>query len=485
MTDQDPFERDLRASLDEMASEPAPDRLVDRVAGIPQEEPAADVRRVGTGSGLSRLLRAPRATLRVTGGLAAAAVLVAAAALVVATLPGGGPFAGGRPGPTATFPVAVTASPGAVATPTPAPSTAASPQVAGPTGGAVTAGFRAASVTFVSADLGWVLGATPCNTGTCASIARTTDGARTWAAIPAPSTVLAPGGISSPGTSGVSELRFADPLDGWAFGPELWATHDGGATWHQVTIPGIGSGGSVVALESLDGVVHAVAWNGSGVFRIASSPVTTDSWTVASTSIPVGAGPVPQIQLLLSGASGWVVEVDRTVVGGARLEGGTWKAWNPPCVDVLGPAILATAGPSDLLAACDGGVWGPPKNGAQNGEHLYRSTDGGSTFTMQAGSLPLSAPSAMAAPDPSVIALGGWLGQTQSPALATSFDGGLTWTTTNLPSSAQGAAPGVTYLGFTTSTQGVAIVQAGGQGGSLLMTRDGGHTWSPVTVGGS
>ncbi len=47
-------------------------------------------------------------------------------------------------------------------------------------------------------------------------------------------------------------------------------------------------------------------------------------------------------------------------------------------------------------------------------------------------------------------------------------------------------------LGFTTPTQGVAIIgtpaaagaPTGAPPGRLLMTRDGGHTWSAVSFGG-
>ena len=35
------------------------------------------------------------------------------------------------------------------------------------------------------------------------------------------------------GALGVSQLRFLDTHDGWAFGPQLWVTHDGGGHWTQ------------------------------------------------------------------------------------------------------------------------------------------------------------------------------------------------------------------------------------------------------------
>ena len=98
------------------------------------------------------------------------------------------------------------------------------PSPAGPAGAPVPKGFSPASVTFVSLQTGWVLGAT-CPTCTV-SLLRTRDGGRTWASVPGPATVLAPDQ-----SAGVHEVRFADLNDGWVLGAEIWATHDGGSYW--------------------------------------------------------------------------------------------------------------------------------------------------------------------------------------------------------------------------------------------------------------
>ena len=36
------------------------------------------------------------------------------------------------------------------------------------------------------------------------------------------------------GPTGVSQVRFYNTSDGWAFGPQLWATHNGGQSWQQI-----------------------------------------------------------------------------------------------------------------------------------------------------------------------------------------------------------------------------------------------------------
>ena len=461
MADDERFEGELRRTLRDLAAEPAPERLVERVAAIPERTPTG--RR--------------RSAWRVAAAVAAAAVLVLAASVAILTRPEAASPIGAAPASTASPPpAAVSPSTAAVSSPSPVASV-------GPAGGAVPTGFRAVAVTFASPDLGWVLGTSTCATPPCTAILRTSDGGHTWVQIPAPRTPISQWPVQ-PGTSpGVTGLRFADALDGWAFGPDLWATHDGGATWRQLTIAGVSAGAAVEALETSAGSVHAVLYDvgsGGSWARIATSPAGTDAWTLSATKVEIGAGPVPQAQLVLQGNTGWMIEVDRTVVGGARLVNGAWVSWTPPCSSVLGPAVLAASSPSDLVASCDGGIWGPAPTTQQQGEHLYVSHDGGVSFSEVPGSVPISDPPTVATAGQAVIAVAGSLGQSQGPAIATTFDAGQSWATFRLQPNEW-----VTYLGFTTPTQGVAIAQAGGQGGSLLMTRDGGHTWSTITFGGA
>jgi len=349
------------------------------------------------------------------------------------------------------------------------PTTAAGllPQAAvSPAAGPVPSAFQPASVTFVSAAEGWVLGTAPCSSAPCTSILRTTDGGHTWLGIPAPRTALSAAVSQNPG-SGVSELRFANPEDGWAYGPDLWATHDGGATWQAVSLPGVPSGGTVMALEAAAGTVTAVVMDGDGHVRIESSPVGQDAWELSPLSIPIGAGPVPYAQLVLQGTSGWMIEVDRTVIGGARLIGGQWQSWTPPCLTGGGPVQLAASSPVALVADCSLGIWtGPPL-----GDHLFVSGDGGTTFSEVGGAIP-GGGGAIASPSPSVVVVGG-------ADLVATFDGGQTWSTVYGSPASNG--PGFRLVGFTTPDQGVAIAGSPGQAATLLMTRDGGHSWSAVS----
>ena len=456
MKNDETLEREVRASLRASAAHPIPDDLVARIGAIPAGQPSSQ----GT------VARLPRYA-RIAAELAAAAVVVVAvSALILAR--NGGNTPGGPLGPGATSPAtpAASAAPAAVATPSPAPSASPAETMAP----AAVLGLAPASVTFVSADVGWVLGTGACAGGPCAAIARTGDGGRTWSPAPAPPTAMAEG----PGqaTSGVSGLRFADTNNGWAFGPDLWATHDGGTTWARVTIPGVPADAPVFALETAAGIVHAAVLDG-GDFRVASSPVGSDGWSVSPVRVPVGAGPVPVVQLVLSGAAGWLVENDRTVVGGARLANGSWVAWTPPCADVVGPAFLAASSPTELAAACDVGLWSNP-----TGDHLYLSHDGGSTFSRSGTAAPLTTAAMAAMASPSAVVVGGSDGT--GSVLAATTDAGRTWkVVARLP------AGQIADLGFTTATQGVVIVGGVGGSASLLMTRDGGQTWHAVAVAGS
>jgi photosystem II stability/assembly factor-like uncharacterized protein len=452
MNDDEKFQRELRATLDGLAREPAPDRLVARVAEIPNREPStltSGIRhRLSTGSFASAF------------GLLAVGIAIVAVAILArpgAVPPNVGASPTSSAGPTAT----------AAPTPSPAPTSSAAAvatQSPKPQGSAVPAGFEPVSATFVSSANGWVLGSVPCSGSRCPAIVRTTDGGATWSSIPAPKTTIeVAGGLSG---KGISALRFANASAGWAFGPELWATHNGGTTWARVAIGGLPATAAVAALETARGMVHAVAYDGD-TFRIATSAIGADDWHPSKLLLPVGAGPVPQIQLVLAGDAGWVLQNDRTVVNGARLVAGTWQSWDPPCLDVTGPAVLAASTTTHVIAVCDVGMMSTPQ-----GEHLYVSDDGGLTFSTVGGRMPINSVTAVATPDGSTIVVGG--SKSSGEALVTSFDGGRTW-----PSTLNTGMVSITQLGFTTKTQGLLITDKSGVG-QMLMTHDGGRTWTRV-----
>lgn len=365
------------------------------------------------------------------------------------------------------------------------PASTTTTTVPGAAAGPVPPGFQPQSVTFVSTQAGWVLGGAPCSSPPCTSVIRTDDGGRSWVGINAPRVALA--ASPSQGT-GVSRLVFADQLNGWAFGPALWSTHDGGRTWEPVDLPGAGPAAKVVSLATSGGravalaLMPAQAGGGQGVAQLYTTPVGRDGWQpVANVSAPTySAG-----QVVLHGQAGWVT-IDTGSTGPhywATTGGTTFTPQSPtPCQQEQSPSQLAASSPTDLVLGCgrQGGL-------GRQVKEVYVSTNGGASFRATAAPPAEGDLEAVAEAIPSVLVVGASSGASY---LYASFDGGQSWQTVVSDSSAGGAP--WHDLGFTTATQGVVVEgyppeatsgTASTPPSRLLATTDGGHTWAAVTFG--
>ncbi len=484
MTGDDELIERLRRTLRAEAAAITPGRGASRFAA-----PA------GRGGGTRR--RGSRRRYVVLSG--AVAVAAAAAVLAALALPGQprrqGVFVG--PGGRGSSSVGnTTTSTNAATTPTNAPAT---PTTAGNLpASAAPAGFEPLSVTFVTSNLGWVAGTAPCGNRLCVALERTTDGGYTWSEAPAPlPEVSFPATDASAIAGGAAGLlvRFANGRDGWIVVTSpvtsvIFATHDGGAHWGRVALQGFTSGDKISDLEASGGRVFAV-WDEPGVgVEVAGSLDSRDAWKTTTLAVPIGAGPVPVTQLVLQKSAGWILQVNRTVVGGASVDpAGRWSSWPPPCTGANGPAYLAASSPADSVAVCGVGQWGPPSSPppgwTPNSRWLYASRDGGASFAPVA-QLPGGVEgTVVTTASPETIVASSVYG------LSASFDGGHSWHVVY-------SGGTVTYAGFTSETQGVAIAtmpsaqSASGSGRSavsssatLLMTHDGGRTWTPVLFGAS
>jgi hypothetical protein len=378
---------------------------------------------------------------------------------------------------------------------TSSPSASATRSATAPSGQAhpVPANFQPTSVTFVSSQAAWVIGqaGTP---GTCAnkdayictSIARTDNAGQSWQGGPAPDTT------GPSGATGVSAIRFLNATYGWAFGPELWATGNGGATWTQVGT----SGARVTDLETSGGRAYALWANGcpasgggsSSAFAAGCTSYTlmtatagSGDWTPvgpATSGLTNGGAPTSAV-LALTGSNGYLLAPDGALYSGSI--GGTWsRAGTSACepgaaqADGLPSATqLALVNSTQLWIACNGTSAGSPPA-------MYTSDNGGRTWTQ---------PPAASWSGTDVSGVG------VTTSLAAAPDGALTLATTGgiyyLPdngarwepsNAAGGGAPkgGFSYVGMTTDDQGVAV-PADTSLHEIWMTSDGGATWAPAT----
>jgi photosystem II stability/assembly factor-like uncharacterized protein len=161
--------------------------------------------------------------------------------------------------------------------------------VAPPTGAATAPRANPVSLSFTSARDGWALGEDGCGLKAwCLTLARTTDCARTWSAVTAPSGV---GRITTPsyrfGGPGQFSVTFANRVDGWIYGwitlptavasvPRLWSTHDGGRHWSSVDLAAIGVQTPVLALAASAGRAYLIGGRFSGRYGIWEAAVGTD-----------------------------------------------------------------------------------------------------------------------------------------------------------------------------------------------------------------
>ena len=272
----------------------------------------------------------------------------------------------------------------------------------------------------------------------------------------------------------MTKVRFANARDGWAFGPQLWATHDGGVSWHQLATTTHAfdveaSAGLVYLLESGCSTDSCAA-----PAKLLKAGVASDTFAAVAGALPIGTSG----QLALHGKAVWVF-------GGAQdsgpsylssTDGVSWHRRANPCPQGSGPSSLAGIAPATtstvyLLCASDPGAGSETKV-------VLLSTDGGATVHATA-----AAPArggiagGIAAASASVVAVGA---QSGASWIYRSSDAGRTWASAFEKGD---GGLGIEDLGFTTSTQGVAIYGTPGNGNpsQLLMTHDAGGTWAPVT----
>jgi hypothetical protein len=311
-----------------------------------------------------------------------------------------------------------------------------------PAGGPVPRGFGAESFTAIGELTWWLLGSAPCSSPPCTSIVRTTDGGRSFVGIPAPR------------TQRVSQLRFADPKDGFAYGPDLWVTHDGGGQWNPVPVSG-----GVNELAASGGYVYAVVGNGTtGVGKLMRSPINADVWSaLPAAGNAIGGLWVQGSEVLVESATSSAQQLRVSHDGGRSFT--TYPV--PPSVvcqfEEPGPPV----------------VWAHCATGMLSG--TWRSTQDGRNLVQVGGALrqlPNSAAFGSASATTAVVGF---------QALYRTGNGGATWSKVSGPTGISAWQ----YVGFTDPTHGVALGYAGTQqpgNERLYYTTDGGVSYHLVTI---
>jgi len=283
------------------------------------------------------------------------------------------------------------------------------------------------SATFVSARTGWLLGVTGCRPSGCRHLLlrKTTDHGRHWFPAPAPpAPFAAPGRTPAPGA--VDNLRFADARDGWAYGPGLWSTHNGGRTWHELSL----NGWPVQSLEAADGrVLAAVRGCASGRascyrFRVYSSPVARDRWRRVPGAYGTwsGSATATDPQLTLADGTGLVTAAaadQRTplLLTGPANGSAPWHRLAVPCPS-WGQSLQVAATPTlGLAIACAS----EPGAGEQLKQAFF-ARDGGRTWQWLTDPSPNGYLDAISVTPAGKILLSG--GRSD---VYVSWDGGLTW----------------------------------------------------------
>ena len=318
-------------------------------------------------------------------------------------------------------------------------------------------GVSVTSVTFISAEEGWVIGTVPGADPLQSLLFRTQDGGMHWTKL-----------VSPPGNPTI--IRFGNAMDGYATEGSLGVdtTTDGGQTWMSAKLPYTGGG---IGGESLE-ITDATVW----LFGSSPDPIIYRTRLGSAAFTRVGYAGDRGASLAVQGGEAYVLGEQGAGPIAPNLEVATTTGLSKralPCQGVTSPtgdagAITPLAGPMQLVVACD--PESSPTRAAT--ASLFRSGDDGKTWKSFAQLAGCSVDS---------------LTRTSTEVFAACAAGGIQRvplaggaTVTSLPGS------GFSYVGFTNDTDGVAILArttdtGPGAVSQLEVTRDAGYHWAIAT----
>ncbi|MCA1832878.1 MAG: hypothetical protein LC750_09175 [Actinobacteria bacterium] len=275
----------------------------------------------------------------------------------------------------------------------------------------------------------------------------------------------------------MSAIRFADERNGWVFDRELWATHDGGASWRPVRL-----GNPVLSLEATAGRVYAVvgscgvsAVECTGPVRLYEAEVGSDDWrSVLEVQVeprPYGGGQLHNGHLVVHDGAAYLTvqrygapkEDGEPPLLFARTPAGHWERREMAPCDWAGS--LAASGPRDLVFVCQTG------EGAfqQAVYELYESSDGAQSWRREWRSQG-RVPHVIAV---AVTTQAKFLARNTGELDVERVDG----RRYSVRFNASGESELVRSISFVDSRHGVVLT------GGLYVTRDSGLTWEPIRFG--
>lgn len=342
------------------------------------------------------------------------------------------------------------------------------------------------SVSFPTAEDGWVLGDACDAQQDCESgVARTTEGGASWAMVAPPVDPTNPAEDSYD-----LQIAAASSEDAWVWGtgtdgdPIFVATHDGGESWQPADVSG-----EVVDVAITGETVWAVTGCAQGAttacpLAVLSSPVGGGRWSelaplpAAAEGEPISNSSIGEAQLVLSGESAWLLNANLPEPALVSTDDGgqSWTSLSIPCTQYA-TMSLGAASADDLMLACSWmGAWPAP-------QEVWVSDDGGIQWLLRGREWFTGRQPPL--PDVGTIDNGGapiglaslngttaWMLNDRGDDLVT-HDGGAAWAPAALPQSAAwNNAGGGEGLAFANAQDGWTFNSAG-----LWATNDGGGAW--------
>jgi hypothetical protein len=366
--------------------------------------------------------------------------------------------------------------------------------------------FQPTSMTMITPSVGAVIGqagtAGHCSNADptiCTSLAGTSTDGQSWYGISAPD-AGAPAGAT-----GAGQLRYLNLDQAWAYGPQLYASSDGGRTW---TGPEDTFGLRVTDLETAGSRAFAVLGrcHGTGAsyasdcsrFSLYSTAEGSTSLQPVRLELPAAqratamgtSGLASSAMLVLTGGptagQGYLLAPSGAILTGS-LTGSPWRyAGQAPCqpgaASGSGAPLGAqlTVGNTRLLINCTSGTGGTggtrtgTGSGSQQTKNLFASSSGGARWTKVSQPPADGQATSLATASQGQVVLATTAGIDFSPD-------GTTWQAATITG---GAPPGgFRYVGMTSATQGVAV-PANARLGEVYVTTDGGQTWTAKPIRG-